>query len=183
MMAAFQSDDDAPHRSSASSRRLWKRWTIRLAVFAALWFVIAGSDPSSWIIGLPTVFFASWSSLRLSVDRPGDSGLKLVGLIWFLPYFAVESVRGGVDVAARVLRPRLKIDPGFVRYEPRLRHPVARVVFLDSVSLLPGTLSADLRDGVVEVHALDASTDLMPALQRLERLVARLFGEHREDAE
>lgn len=156
---------------------------MRLLVFAALWLVIAGDDPSSWIIGLPTVLFASWSSLRLSPDRPGDSGLKLVGLARFLPYFVIESVRGGVDVAARVLRPRLKIDPGFVRYEPRLAHPVARVVFLDSVSLLPGTLSADLRDGIVEVHALDVSTDLKPALLSLERLVGRLFGEHLAESE
>lgn len=153
---------------------------VRLTVFAALWVVIAGSDPSSWIIGLPTVLFATWSSFRLSLDQPGGLGLKLPGLLRFLPYFAVESVRGGLDVAARVLHPRVNIDPVFVRYEPRLLHPIARVVFLDSVSLLPGTLSADLRDGVIEVHALDSGPELKSGLLRLERLVGRMFGERPE---
>lgn len=181
-MEALQPSEDAPPPADGRSATAIKRLVIRLAIFAVLWIVIAGIDPSSWIIGLPTVLFASWSSLRLSSDGSDNARLKLGGVMRYLPYFVIESVRGGVDVAARVLRPRVKIEPGFLRYQPRLANPTARVVFLDSISLLPGTLSADLRDGVIEVHALDVSADLTPGLLRLERLVGRLFGEELGEA-
>jgi multicomponent Na+:H+ antiporter subunit E len=151
-------------------------------LFAGLWLVIAGTDPSSWIIGVPTVALATLTSLGLSTGEPKRSGLRLTALLRFLPFFAFESVRGGLDVASRVLHPRVKIDPGFQTYTPRLDHPAAIVLFLDSISLLPGTLSADLRNGVIDVHALDVGSDLAPALQRLERLIGQLFGEALEGA-
>lgn len=155
------------------------RLVTRFMLLAGLWMVIVDADPSSWMIGIPTVGLATWVSLRLSDRRVSiqPTRLKLIGLIRFLPYFALDSLRGGIDVASRVMRPRLNIDPGFQRYVPRLSNPSAQVVFLDSISLLPGTLSADLRDGVIEVHALDVRSDLTPELLRLERLVAGVFGE------
>lgn len=154
----------------------------RAILFAGLWLVIAGSDPASWIIGLPTVLLAILGSPRLSSGRSRPLGLRLTALLRFLPFFAFESVRGGIDVASRVLRPQVKINPGFQRYRPDLEHPAARVLFLDSISLLPGTLSADLRDGIIEVHALDVTSDLTPELRRLERMIGRLFGEKLEEA-
>jgi len=38
----------------------------RGAALALLWLVIAGSDPGSWIIGLPAVVFATWVRLLLA---------------------------------------------------------------------------------------------------------------------
>jgi multicomponent Na+:H+ antiporter subunit E len=149
----------------------------RAALFSALWLIIAGDDPSSWIIGVPTIVLATWGSLQLRGIVEGNSTLCLSGLIRFIPFFVIESFRGGLDVASRVLRPRLRVAPGFQSYRPELANPAARVVFLDTISLLPGTLSADMRDGVVLVHALDARIDLTPELARLERMVGLLFGE------
>lgn len=163
----------------------WRQRLRPLRIFvalAAIWLVIAGLEPSSWIIGLPTLVFATWAIIMLTRGfLPAHRrGIRLLGLLRFAPFFAIESVRGGIDVAARVMRPRLHIDPGFQYYESRLVDPIARVVFLDSISLLPGTLSADIMDNRIKVHALDTSKDLAPSLQRLERLVAALFGEREQ---
>lgn len=154
----------------------------RLGLFSALWAVLAGGSPASWIIGAPTVLSATWASLRLHPDtgRDGRAGMRLLGLVRFTPFFLLQSIRGGLDVALRVLRPRLRIHPGFQSYRPRLGDPLARVVFLDTISLLPGTLSADMRDGLIHIHALDARDDLEPGLARLEAVVAALFGESLE---
>jgi multicomponent Na+:H+ antiporter subunit E len=75
------------------------------------------------------------------------------------------------------MRPRLRIAPGIGTYELRLTGVNARVFFLDSVSLLPGTLSADLRGARLYVHALDINDDIEAALRPLEEQVAVLFGE------
>ncbi|MFD2110546.1 Na+/H+ antiporter subunit E [Thiorhodococcus fuscus] len=152
-------------------------FAIRFFVFFGFWTILAGWDPSSWVIGLPAVLFASWVYGRLARDsaRPG-----IGQILAFLPFFLRESFRGGADVARRILRPRMRIAPGFQTYRMRLSQPAARVLFLDCISLLPGSLSADRHQDVIQVHLLDASLDVTPELADLERRVAAIFGEHLE---
>jgi multicomponent Na+:H+ antiporter subunit E len=147
----------------------------RLPLFALLWLILAGAAPGSWLIGVPTVALAALASVRLARGR--QLTLSPIGAARFVPYFLWQSLRGGLDVAARVLRPRLRIAPGLQQYPLRLTTPQAQVFFLDAISLLPGTLSADLRGCTVELHALDASIDLTPGIADLERRVGRVFGE------
>ena len=130
-----------PRLRKALGRALaFSLWT---AVLASLWVILAGADPASWVIGIPAVAAALWAKSRLSDAR--IQGLSALGLIRFVPYFLWESVKGGTDVALRVLGPRVRVDPGYVDYPLRLRRPSARVLFLDVVNLLPGTLTADVQ--------------------------------------
>ena len=147
----------------------------RVILFTAVWLALAGADASSLIIGVPAIALATGAALRLA--GPRVAGPRLLGMLRFVPYFLVESIRGGVDVASRVMRPRLRIAPGIHTYDLRLTSLNARVFFLDTVSLLPGTLSADLRGARLYVHALDINDDIDAALRRLEAHVADLFGE------
>lgn len=94
----------------------------------------------------------------------------------FAPFFLVQSLRGGVDVARRALHPRLPLNPCLVRYPLCLEEVPAQVFMANVVSLLPGTLSADLEDSVLTVHALDCALPVTEQLQALESRVARLFG-------
>jgi len=147
----------------------------RLGLFLLVWLGLAGTDPSSWIIGVPAIALATLAAVRLKT--PPSGRLRLLGLARFVPFFLVESIRGGIDVASRVMRPRLRVDPGVRIYDMHLSDLNARVFFLNSVSLLPGTLSADMRDGQLHVHALDVHDNVEASLQRLELRVADLFGE------
>ncbi len=143
--------------------------------FALIWLILVGPDTASWIIGGPFVIAATLASLTLS--KPRDRTLSLPRLAGFAPYFLSESLRGGLDVAARVMLPRMRVQPGYHLYRVRLQSPLARLVFIDTISLLPGTLSADLRGDLATVHALDVGTDVVDDLTALERRVAALFGE------
>jgi multicomponent Na+:H+ antiporter subunit E len=145
-------------------------------LFALVWLVLVGLDPQSWIIGLPAVVGATLAAMNLTRRQGGNP--SVFGIVSFLPFFVWESILGGVDVARRVMRPTIKIEPGFRSYPLRLQGLGARVFFLDTISLLPGTLSADMRDGIVQVHTLDLRDDnLESSLADLERRVAKLFGE------
>jgi multicomponent Na+:H+ antiporter subunit E len=44
------------------------------------------------------------------------------------------------------------------------------------VSLLPGTLSAELRGDCLKVHVLDANADVFEELQSLESKIKHVFG-------
>jgi multicomponent Na+:H+ antiporter subunit E len=146
---------------------------VRAALLAALWWLISQGQWDAWLIGLPAVVLATAASLGLS----GTTGprISLRGLLDFLRLFLQESVTGGVDVARRTLAPTLRVQPGFMEYRTRLQDPLARIVLVNSISLLPGTLAADLQEDRIELHLLDVSEDPEPQLQRLERAIAAAF--------
>jgi multicomponent Na+:H+ antiporter subunit E len=146
-----------------------------LGFCALIWLLLTGDDWKSWLVGFPVVAMATWSILRLRVSAEG--AFSLVGLIKFLPYFVWESMLGGIDVVSRVMRPKMRIAPGFIEYRIRLTQPSARRLFINSLSLLPGTLAADIDGECLRIHALDRGVDLKDELVRLERMVSAVYGE------
>ena len=144
------------------------------AILAGLWWIIVQGRADAWLIGLPAVALASWASIRLGGNEL--PGLSFGGLVAFITLFLRESVRGGIDVARRTLGPGLRIEPGFHRYRMHISHPAARVLLINCIGLLPGTLAADLDGDHADLHLLDTSVNPDPQLLQLEQAVARLFG-------
>jgi multicomponent Na+:H+ antiporter subunit E len=145
--------------------------------FALLWWALVDGDMSSWWLGAPTVLVAGILSAALWPTMP----IAWWQSVRFAPFFLIRSLLGGIDVAYRALRPRMPIAPRMVEY--RLRFPTGPwcVVLVNTISLLPGTLGANLSDGVLTVHALDARGDIHRSIHRLETRIARLFRiEHTE---
>jgi multicomponent Na+:H+ antiporter subunit E len=146
----------------------------RTLLLALLWILFAKGEPLSWVVGVPTVIFASAVGTWLSAGTPWR--WRMNGFLRFVPLFAYYSLKGGIDVAGRAFNPRLPLAPGMVNYQLRLPEGTARVFFANIVSLLPGTLSADLTGGTLVVHVLDTRLPVSEQLLRIEAAVAELFG-------
>lgn len=151
-----------------------RRATLRLLLLILLWWVLTQGDPASWAIGIPTVLVATIISLWLSASSSWE--WRLHSLPRFVSFFAYCSLRGGIDVAGRAFSPTLPLAPAMLDYSLRLHQGTARVFFANVVSLLPGTLSADIRGDTLLVHVLDGTLPVTEQLQTLEVAVARLFG-------
>lgn len=158
--------------SCATARMSGIAW--RTLLLAVLWWLITQGRMDAWVVGLPAVVLAALASVALGNDR--DSGFSPAALPAFLVLFLRDSVRGGLDVALRTLGPELRVAPGFRRYRLRVSHPAARVLLINCIGLLPGTLAADLDGDYAELHLLDTAVDPAPQLRQLEQAVARLFG-------
>ena len=160
-----------PQAQPAAERR--RHILLALGLFAGLWWVISGGSSGSWLIGLLAVALAVWASRRL--HRPSGVRISGLGLLKFAPFFLWESLRGGIDVALRTLSPRMRIEPGFLRYRTQLQSEPARILFANCVSLLPGTLASDLRQDWLEIHSLNLADDPQRELVRLERMIEQLM--------
>jgi multicomponent Na+:H+ antiporter subunit E len=147
---------------------------IRLIVFTGLWWLIVQGSADAWVVGLPVIALAALASIRLNGRTLRQ--FSPAGLAAFLLLFVRESFTGGLYVSRRTLGKRLRIQPGFRRYRFHLRDPAARVLMVNCISLLPGTLAADLDNDHVELHMLDTRDNPEPQLLRLEQAIARLFG-------
>jgi multicomponent Na+:H+ antiporter subunit E len=147
---------------------------VRVVMLAVVWWILAGSDQGSWSGGIPTVFVAAVVSFRLLPIATWRCSLS--GAARFVPYFVYCSATSGVDVSRRALDPRLPLTPGRLHYRLRLPAGTARVFLANVISLLQGTLSADMRGDTLVVHVLDTTLPILRRLQRLEAIVASLFN-------
>ncbi len=160
--------------TNPTSVTLLRRILRRLAIFCFLWYVLAGSDGLSWVIGVPAVVLVTILSLML--DSPSTVNIRLASLLHFIPFFLYQSFRGGFDVMHRAFSFQQLLDPGLVSYTTILPEGTARILFINTISLLPGTLSAKLQEDQVTIHTLDKGLPIWANIQRLEYQVAALMG-------
>ncbi|MDT8439035.1 MAG: Na+/H+ antiporter subunit E [Wenzhouxiangellaceae bacterium] len=147
-------------------------WTIQtLPVLFVLWLVLDGAG--SWPVGLLAAVLAA---LALGWLAEGPLFRLAPGpLLAFAAFFLIESLRGGTDVAWRTLHPRLPIAPDFFDYSIDLPRGPATTLLISTISLLPGTLSAELKrdEHRLVVHSLSGGGH--ESVARLERRIAVLF--------
>ena len=162
-----------PHSALRVAGRFgWLAWLRRIVLFAVVWWVLTGGVAYSWLIGAPVVLVCSWLSLVMWTDTP----FSPLGLARFLPWFAYQSLVGATDVALRALKPGLPLRPGLVKHRLRLPSGASRVTLANVVSMLPGTLSADLVGEEVVIHTIDVGKDMHAMVLDLEPRIAGLFG-------
>lgn len=150
----------------------WSTVAARTLVFALVWWILTEGNAQSWGIGIPAVLLAVITSMAL---------LPPVPLVWrelpgFALFFFWRSLRGGADVAWRALHPSMPIAPAVIDHRLGLPPGLPRVLMVNIVSLLPGTLSAALEGSMLKVHVLDSRGDFLTEITSVENRVARLCG-------
>lgn len=155
----------------------WSTLVSRALLFSLLWWSLTDAAAGSWWIGAPAVACAVIISATL-VPPPGLVWREVMG---FVPFFLWHSLKGGVDVAWRAFHPRMPITPELVEYPLRLPPGLPRVVLVNTVSLLPGTLGAELAGQVLKVHVLDRQAGFLAELEALEQRVGRMFKSASDD--
>lgn len=110
------------------------------------------------------------------VDREGHP----VHLTWrAIPYWiwlVKEIAKSGWSVAKIVVDPRLPISPTLLRVKTSQRTETGQVVYANSITLTPGTISVELDDHTILVHALTmgGADDLEGG--EMDRRVTRMEG-------
>lgn len=158
--------------SVGSLTNRFRAGSFRLVLFALMWWILTDGASNSWLVGVPIIVFATVVSVVL---LPSFSW-SLMGVLRFVPFFLWQSLLGGLDVARRVFHPKLPIAPGLYEHRWRLPPGLARVFMANTVSLLPGTLSAELDKERLRVHVLDQTGAFASELAMIEMRVAQMFG-------
>lgn len=76
----------------------------------------------------------------------------LVYGIGYIFYFLWQLIKANLDVAFRVLHPKLPIEPGIVRVETKLQSRLGRLLLANSITLTPGTITMESDGPDVYVH-------------------------------
>lgn len=160
------------------------RFVAIAALFWGLWLALAGSlHPQELVAGgFVALGFAAAATLG---TRGAEVCLlhprRLYHLGLLLPYLLVAIIQSNLDVAWRVLQPRVRIRPGIVRVKTRLKSPLGRLALTSCITLTPGTLSVEADGEDLFIHWIDVqSGDVAEATRTIvagfERHLEVIFG-------
>jgi len=112
------------------------------------------------LVGVFVAAFAAFMAGDLFIQRPYllKNPKRYVYFVFhYLPVLLKEIVLANIDVAYRVIHPRLPITPGIVKVKTSLKSDVALTFLANSITLTPGTLSVDIdkAKGFLYVHWID----------------------------
>lgn len=149
-----------------------------IVVLAVVWLLLSGHYNSLLLgLGALSCLFVAWIAHRMEVvDHEGHP----VHVSWRAPLYWLwlgwQIVLANLDVARRILDPRMPISPTVFTVNPTQKSDLGRVTFANSITLTPGTVSLRVRESEIEVHALTRETAEELAQGEMDRQVTRFEG-------
>ena len=161
-------------RTASTPLRIAAAMLVPATVLAALWLLFTGARVDALVIGVPCVVLAVLALRAAGGGTPVR--LRIGPALLLVPRFLAQSVHGAVLVTLRAFGVRSLPSPRCVPWPSKLRHGRGRLLFMNMVSLVPGTLSVRDEGEVLMVHVLDGTVSPDKDLAELEGRVARVHG-------
>ncbi|MBE0599507.1 MAG: Na+/H+ antiporter subunit E [Desulfuromonadales bacterium] len=131
-------------------------------IMLLFWVVLSGMfDGFHLTLGVISCALVAHFSHRLLFPdgKIGPWARDVSRLTLYLPFLFKEIVVANLQVARIVLHPRMLdlIDPRLVSFKTRLKRPLSRVTFGQSITLTPATITVSIDDDVFTVYSLTRS--------------------------
>jgi multicomponent Na+:H+ antiporter subunit E len=147
-------------------------------VLFATWLLLSGYfEPLLLTFGVASCLVVVWVAHRMDVvDREGHPihlGLRMIGY-WL--WLAVEIVKANIDVAKCIVDPRLPIRPNLFWTKASQHSELGQVIYANSITLTPGTITMRVTGGRILVHALTTEAAAGVETGDMDRRVSALEG-------
>lgn len=160
---------------------------ITFSVMFLFWILLSCLlDAFHLLLGVVCSAIVAFTSHDLLVKgRSQKILLKSLKLLLYIPWEFWQIVLANLDVAYRVLHPKMPIDPRVIEFETTLRGDFALVTLANSITLTPGTITilVEPERGNFWVHAIAKKpADSLLLDQTMQRKVADVFMEEKRGA-
>ena len=141
------------------------RHAIKLILFLfAIWLLLSGHyTPLMLTLGLLSTLLVVVLVNRANlIDQEKQPIIIKPSVLFYWGWLGREIVKSNIDVARRILNPRLQISPNVFTVKASQKSDLGRVTYANSITLVPGTVAMDVEEDVITVHALtqEAAADL-----------------------
>lgn len=149
-------------------------------LLTGFWFLLSAGDLASLLVGVIFIPLSIFVSIKLSKKTTiagSNVSIQLIKIPKFIGFFLYQSIKGGTDTARRVFSADMKLQPEFVHYP--IKHLPAGLpmnLFMNMVSLLPGSVSVIREPDSVLVHVLTLTNNTLSDIYACELIVSELFG-------
>ncbi len=136
-----------------------KHLTSLLIVLTVLWWVLSGyTKPLLLSLGAVSILFTVFLAHRMDVvDEESHPMHMSRDLLRYWVYLLGEIISSNVNMVKLILSRDSDIDPRVIHVNTRQDSNLGKVVFGNSITLTPGTVTMDIRGDEVEIHALNAT--------------------------
>ena len=148
---------------------------VSTVVLFIIWVIMTQSfDPQELSAGIIV-------SAIISMFAPGVAGSepkkwlqpkRYLFTVIYMFYFIYAMIKANIDVALRVINPKLPINPGIVKVKTNLKTNAGKLALANSITLTPGTLSVDIVDQYLYIHWIDVKH---PDIEGASREIVRGF--------
>jgi multicomponent Na+:H+ antiporter subunit E len=132
-----------------------------VALFIA-WLAFSSTlDIQELLAGVVLVLLAAFMGWRgfsnrgLAIFHPR----RIASLIIYLPVFFWQMLKANLDVAYRVIHPKMPIKPGIVAIKTGLKSDTGRLFLANSITLTPGTLTMDVSGDHLFIHWINVKEE------------------------
>lgn len=150
-------------------------------IMYAFWIVLSGKFITLLLfLGVVSSFLVAYIFHRTLMGHIGWQraiwGIKrTLRFTAYLPWLLKEIMKANIQVAYLILHPQMPINPSVIRFKTKLRDDLAIATFANSITLTPGTITVDCKDGEYCVHALDRASAEGLLTGKMESRVAEIF--------
>ncbi len=161
----------------------FKHSVLLFLLLLLLWVLLTPNSGQELWAGVAVSALVVLFTLRLEPVL-GDLRLTPKAILFMLVYpfvFAWELIVSNLDVARRVINPKLPIKPGIVKVKTKLNSKIAITILANSITLTPGTLTVDIKDDMLYIHWIEVrEEDLEGAtkaiVDKFEKYLEVIFG-------
>ncbi len=120
------------------------------------WLALSGHyNPLLIGLGIASCAVVVFITHRMDViDHEGHPVHLTWRAVWYMPWLVAEIAKANWDVARRIMPGGPTISPTMLSVRSTQTGDLGRVVFANSITLTPGTVSVEVHEGRILVHAL-----------------------------
>lgn len=132
------------------------RYILLFLTMFGLWLLLSGHyKPMTIGFGVLSSLLVTYVAWRM--DREDNYAFPLI-FTFRLPVYwgwlVKEMLKSNLNVARIILSPKLPISPIMVPFRACMKSDLARMIYANSITLTPGTITTGTEGDILRIHAL-----------------------------
>ena len=132
------------------------RYVLLSLTLFGLWLLLSGHfEPLILVFGALSSLVVIYLAWRM--DREDEYAFPLLfnwRLLGYWAWLVKEILKSNVNVARIILSPSLPISPIMVPFRACMKCDLARMIYANSITLTPGTITTGTEGDTLRIHAL-----------------------------
>ncbi|HJO69296.1 MAG TPA: Na+/H+ antiporter subunit E [Rhodospirillales bacterium] len=149
------------------------------SAMALLWMLLSGLF-DGWMLALGVASVVGVVTIARRMDVIDNEGHPMhLGLrpLLYWPWLMLEIAKANIDVTRAIARPTMNIRPRLLSVQASQQTAVGRVIYANSITLTPGTVTLAVDGDRFTVHALTVNAERSLATGDMDRRVRALEGD------
>jgi len=132
------------------------RTIIAASLIFLFWFMLSGYTEALLIaLGVLSTLVSVYLSKRMSIiDKESYPFHLSLRLLPYYFYLGKEIIKSNIDVVKKVFSPVHTISPQVITLPASKKTALGKVIYANSITLTPGTVTLELSGDEIRVHAL-----------------------------